>query len=361
MGPSTQKKKSIKKWKNNTKKNKNEEINNKYQNIMSKKIEFYKNKKKEKYIEIAPREEIEIEEIKLSYKKEVYEKVQESEKKENNEEEEEYKELPTFNDENYFSNNTSYVRYLPFNLSSEGQNNKKHSYVNVFEGSDITSLLQIPRIKPKNPQDIIKIKEKVISHGLTLFKLEQKEKKLYMGSFPLTNEENDNEINVPAFKEKYTWRKQKDFPKLKEFDEDNDVLTDDEQLGLEIKRAYDAIDQFMKFVETKKRYVKKRVSRKGKEYDTKKLNGTLEEEEEDDSDENENENDNGENEKNEDEDEDKGNEENNNDDEENDESFIPNDDNDNKNEDSYIEDDEIENDDDNNNVDNNDDKIMIDE
>ena len=51
-------------------------------------------------------------------------------------------------------------------------------------------------------------------------------------------------------------------PKLKIFDEDNDALTDGEQLELEIKRGEEALLFFVKDVEEKKKYIKKHISRK---------------------------------------------------------------------------------------------------
>jgi len=55
---------------------------------------------------------------------------------------------------------------------------------------------------------------------------------------------------------------QKIFPKLKKFDEDNDTLTDDEQLDLEIKRGNECLTQFLEKVKEKKDYIKTNISRK---------------------------------------------------------------------------------------------------
>ena len=58
------------------------------------------------------------------------------------------------------------------------------------------------------------------------------------------------------------YTRQKIFPKLKKFDEDNDTLTNDEQLNLEIKRRNEYLTQFLEKVKEKKDYIKTNMSRK---------------------------------------------------------------------------------------------------
>ena len=51
----------------------------------------------------------------------------------------------------------------------------------------------------------------------------------------MISEKNDVVVFMLCYDDKLLYTRQKIFPKLKKFDEDNDTLTDDEQLDLEIK------------------------------------------------------------------------------------------------------------------------------
>ena len=67
---------------------------------------------------------------------------------------------------------------------------------------------------------------------------------------------------MPCYDDKLLYTRQNIFPKLKKFDEDNDTLTDDEQLDFEIKRGNECLTQFLEKVKEKKDYIKTNMSRK---------------------------------------------------------------------------------------------------
>ena len=88
-----------------------------------------------------------------------------------------------------------------------------------------------------------------------------------MGSFALYDEKNNIKVTVPCYKIN---EKTKEFFKSKrlsiiEFQEDNDINTDEEQLELEVQRNNKAFQHFMNKVNKHKNYAEKNLFRKKKE------------------------------------------------------------------------------------------------
>ena len=163
-------------------------------------------------------------------------------------------------DPNYFLTNTDYIKYDPIKNYCTLKNNKNLN-MNLNKIEKLLPILEIPRIRPKNPMDAIKIKEKLQNYNISINKVDENEKYYYRGSFPMISEKNGIEVYVPCFADKLIFKNQKIFPKLKKFDEDNDTFTDSEQLELEIKRGNDCLLQFLKKVEEGKDYIKEKISR----------------------------------------------------------------------------------------------------
>jgi len=96
--------------------------------------------------------------------------------------------------------------------------------------------------------------------------LQKEERAVYVGSFLLYDEKNNIKVSVPCYREN---KKTRDYMKKKhltiiEFQEDNDIDTDEEQLQLEIDRNNNALLNFMKKVNKDKNYVDKNLVRKRK-------------------------------------------------------------------------------------------------
>ena len=97
--------------------------------------------------------------------------------------------------------------------------------------------------------------------------MKEEEKKLYIGSFILYDENTNIKVNVPCYRENEIT---KEFMRRKnlgiiEFQEDNDIDTDEEQLQLEVERNNEALINFMKKVENDREYVEKNLTRKKRE------------------------------------------------------------------------------------------------
>ena len=164
-------------------------------------------------------------------------------------------------DLNYFSLNTDYIKYDPIKNYCSDKKIKKLLNLNKIE--KLTPILEIPRIRPTNKEDAIKIREKLKNYNVMISENENKDKEkiYYKGSFPLIDEKHSIEIYVPCYDDKFIFQNQKIFPKLKKFDEDNDTLTDTEQLDLEIKRGNDCLLKFLKKVKEEKDYIQENISR----------------------------------------------------------------------------------------------------
>jgi len=177
------------------------------------------------------------------------------------EESEHIEDIKLEKDPNYLLNNTDYIKYDPIKRYYNTDKKIIENIENLNKIEKLLPILEIPRIRPFNPDDTIKIKEKLKNYNISINKTEEKEKYYYKGSFLLYNEKSTVEVFVPCYDDKYIFTKQRCFPKLKKFDEDNDTLTDNEQLDLEIKRGNECLLQFLKKVKEEKDYVKENLSR----------------------------------------------------------------------------------------------------
>ena len=139
------------------------------------------------------------------------------------------------------------------------------------ENFELFPILCIPRIKPckeeHNKLIMNKLKHDGIKpHKILTEKIKKDEFNLFLGSFMLYDEKNNIKINVPCYREN---EKMKEFMTKKnlrmiEFEEDNDIDTDEEQLGLEVERNNEALLNFMKKVEKERDYVERSLNRKKK-------------------------------------------------------------------------------------------------
>ena len=115
------------------------------------------------------------------------------------------------------------------------------------------------------------IKDKLIQVGNKVHKNDnenilREEKSLYIGSFVIYNEKNNIKLNAPCYKENEETKEFMNRKKLNiiEFQEDNDIETDEEQLELEIDRNNTALLNFMRKVSKNKNYVEDNLVRKKK-------------------------------------------------------------------------------------------------
>ena len=199
-------------------------------------------------------------------------------------------------DLSYFSKNSRYIKYHPIDqfLPTQDETKKKRRIIKKLkfpkkenmiidsenEITDITScnnendseilpILTIPRIKPIREEHIKAIKEKLEHDGIKIYQtdndtLKKEEHDLYAGSFILFDLKNDARVYVPCYKDN---EKMNEFMKKRklgviEFQEDNDIDTDDEQLQLEIERNNEALINFIKKIEKEKDYIEKNLQRK---------------------------------------------------------------------------------------------------
>ena len=145
-------------------------------------------------------------------------------------------------------------------------NNEYNNYNN-----DLPSILNMPRIKPFREEHAKMIKDKLNLEGIKLYQnedknLQKEELDCYLGSFVLYDEKNNIKVTVPCYKDNMNT---KEFMKRKrltiiEFQEDNDIDTDEEQLELEVQRNTNALLSFMNKVKKNKNYVDKNLMRKKK-------------------------------------------------------------------------------------------------
>ena len=210
-------------------------------------------------------------------------------------------------DVTYFGRNTRYIKYNPIDeyatpipiKDKKPFKNKitKPKYVNFLSKSkkdfntidsdltDITSnnnndgidselpaILCIPRIKPFKEDHSKKIINKlkncrIPQHKILDEKVKKEEQNLYIGSFILYDENNNIKVNMPCFRENeimMEFMRRKNLGII-EFQEDNDIDTDEEQLQLEVERNNEALINFMKKVENDKEYVENNLTRKKRE------------------------------------------------------------------------------------------------
>ena len=146
-------------------------------------------------------------------------------------------------------------------------NNDLSNYSN-----DLPSILNIPRIKPFREEHSKMIKDKLNQEGIKLYQTEderfqREEKNLYIGSFMLYDEKNNIKVSVPCYRDNSITKEFMNKKRLTviEFQEDNDIDTDEEQLELEIQRNNNALLNFMKKVNKNKNYVDENLVRKRKQ------------------------------------------------------------------------------------------------
>ena len=149
--------------------------------------------------------------------------------------------------------------------SFESDNDKTDiTSINNDYTSDLPSILKISRIKPYKEEHSKMIKDKLIQDGIKIYKNDnenilKEEKSLYIGSFVLYDEKNNIKVNEET--KEFMNRKKLN---IIEFQEDNDIETDEEQLELEIDRNNTALLNFMRKVSKNKNYVEDNLVRKKK-------------------------------------------------------------------------------------------------
>ena len=209
-----------------------------------------------------------------------------------------------FQDPSYFSKDSKYIKYSPIDkyLPSIPYDKKKFlppkhrktqkinfckkdhilidndnkiqelTYFNSDdENDDLFPILSIPRIKPSRDEYTLKIKNRLVKEEIKNYQIEdenikKEEQYFYISSFVLYDEENNIKIYVPCYKssskiEEFVIKKNLE---IIEFQEDNDIDTDEEQLQLEVDRNNEAFINFMKKVENEKDYVENNLNRKKK-------------------------------------------------------------------------------------------------
>ena len=172
-----------------------------------------------------------------------------------------YSDINLVKDDNYFSYDTQYLKYNPLQNLQNLKNISNNENINLFL-EDIPSIYQIPRINPKIEDLFPKISESLKRIGMIIYDKEEREDELYKGSFPLIDDKKKLEVLVPCYDDnKIFIERKKKFPKLQKFDEDNDIVTDDEQLGMEIKRGNECLTKFLKEVKENKNYIAEKLSR----------------------------------------------------------------------------------------------------
>jgi len=159
----------------------------------------------------------------------------------------------------------------PIAIDSDNDITDMTSINNELNNDFLPSILNIPRIKPYREEHSKLIKEKLMQDNIKIYQsddenLQKEERAVYVGSFLLYDEKNNIKVSVPCYREN---KKTRDYMKKKhltiiEFQEDNDIDTDEEQLQLEIDRNNNALLNFMKKVNKDKNYVDKNLVRKRK-------------------------------------------------------------------------------------------------
>ena len=212
-----------------------------------------------------------------------------------------YRKIKFFSDISYFSRNSNYIKYHPIDeffqsvsnekstsLSKIGKTEKinfcKNEQMNIDNDNEINEfiysdeekdyllpILSIPRIKPSRKEYILKIKNQFDKIGMKFYQtdneiMKNEEKSLYIDSFILYDNINDIKVYIPCYRNNIRMEEfiRKKNLEIIEFQEDNDIDTDEEQLELEIDRNYKNFINFMKKVETEKNYIKKNLHRKQK-------------------------------------------------------------------------------------------------
>ena len=157
------------------------------------------------------------------------------------------------------------------NIESENYSSDDESFNNEDEKDKFIDFLTFPRVKPYLKEHAKMVKEKLIKEGIHLEqtkneKIKREEQSLYVGSFLIYDEKHNVKFYFPCYRDN---PRMKEFVKKKkleitEFQEDNDINTDEEQLQLEVERNNEALLNFIKNVEKDPDYVDKKLSRKRK-------------------------------------------------------------------------------------------------
>ena len=184
-------------------------------------------------------------------------------------------------DKKNFKNKISKPKYINFlNKSKKDYNTIDSDFTDITSSNnnnngndnDLPAILCIPRIKPFKDEHSKKIINKlkncrIPQHKILDEKVKKEEQKLYIGSFILYDENTNIKVSVPCYRENEIM---KEFMRRKnlriiEFQEDNDIDTDEEQLQLEVERNNEALINFMKKVENDREYVENHLTRKKRE------------------------------------------------------------------------------------------------
>jgi len=107
-----------------------------------------------------------------------------------------------------------------------------------------------------------KITKQLTKIGMNIYNKEEREEDFYKGSFPLVDDKLQAEVLVPCYDDEQVFAERKEkFPKMQKFDEDNDLITDEEQLQMEIKRGKESLTKFIEEEKKDKNYLHNKLSR----------------------------------------------------------------------------------------------------
>ena len=157
------------------------------------------------------------------------------------------------------------------NIDNDNDSSDEESYSNENEEDKFISFLTFPRAKPYRKEHAEMVKKKLIKEGINIQqteneKMKKEEQSLYVGSFIIYDEKHNVKFYFPCYRDN---TRMKEFIRNKnleitEFQEDNDINTDEEQLELEVERNNEALLNFIKNIEKDKDYADKKLSRKRK-------------------------------------------------------------------------------------------------
>ena len=172
-----------------------------------------------------------------------------------------FSDIKLIHDENYFLFDTQYIKYNPIDRVVEEKKNFKNRDGEDYKdwGYDkeyikIPAIYKIPRINPELSELFPEISEKLKKIGMVIYEKEEREEDFYKGSFPLVDEKKHVEVMVPCYDDEQVFAERKErFPKLQKFDEDNDIMTDNDQLDMEIKRGNECLSKFLEDMKKKKK------------------------------------------------------------------------------------------------------------
>ena len=164
--------------------------------------------------------------------------------------------------DDYLKHNTQYIKYNPLDFFN------KYEYKKHYKEDELYPIYTIPRIKPINLLDGLKIKKMLEDNNINFNQKNKenlkREKECYAGDFNLIDDDNNVKVNVVCFNDDKLYRGQMPVKAecLIPFKEDNDVNTDDGQLKMEIERVQDSWVNLFKDLIMNPNYFEENMTRK---------------------------------------------------------------------------------------------------